>query len=80
MITTGNQVIRLKAGDIRKTGRDAKGVRLQRLGEGDEVIAITNLGTGRADHRDHRRAASYHRALGTAGQEKVMQVECIQNR
>jgi DNA gyrase subunit A len=44
MITSGNQVIRLKVGDIRKTGRDAKGVRLQRLGGGDEVIAITNLG------------------------------------
>jgi DNA gyrase subunit A len=44
MITSGNQVIRLKVGDIRRTGRDAKGVRLQRLGEGDEVIAITNLG------------------------------------
>jgi DNA gyrase subunit A len=44
MITSGNQVIRLKVRDIRKTGRDAKGVRLQRLGQGDEVIAITNLG------------------------------------
>jgi DNA gyrase subunit A len=44
MITSGNQVIRLKVGDIRRTGRDAKGVRLQRLGEGDEVIALTNLG------------------------------------
>ncbi len=44
MITSGNQVIRLKVRDIRKTGRDAKGVRLQRLGEGDEVIALTNLG------------------------------------
>ena len=44
MITSGNQVIRLKVNDIRKTGRDAKGVRLQRLGDGDEVIAITNLG------------------------------------
>ncbi len=44
MITSGNQVIRLKVRDIRKTGRDAKGVRLQRLGAGDEVIAITNLG------------------------------------
>jgi len=44
MITSGNQVIRLKVRDIRKTGRDAKGVRLQRLGGGDEVIAITNLG------------------------------------
>jgi DNA gyrase subunit A len=44
MITSGNQVIRLKVGEIRKTGRDAKGVRLQRLGEGDEVIAVTNLG------------------------------------
>ncbi|MFY9719884.1 MAG: DNA gyrase subunit A, partial [Candidatus Cybelea sp.] len=44
MITSGNQVIRLQVRDIRKTGRDAKGVRLQRLGGGDEVIAITNLG------------------------------------
>src|SRR5580700_734055 len=44
MITSGNQVIRLQVRDIRKTGRDAKGVRLQRLGEGSEVIAITNLG------------------------------------
>jgi DNA gyrase subunit A len=44
MITSGNQVIRLKVRDIRKTGRDAKGVRLQRLGAGEEVIAITNLG------------------------------------
>jgi len=44
MITSGNQVIRLKVRDIRKTGRDAKGVRLQRLGGGEEVIAITNLG------------------------------------
>ncbi|HEY5426139.1 MAG TPA: DNA gyrase subunit A [Candidatus Tumulicola sp.] len=44
MITTGNQVIRIKVAEIRKTGRDAKGVRLQRLGDGEEVIAITNLG------------------------------------
>ena len=44
MITSGNQVIRLDVADIRKTGRDAKGVRLQRLGDGDEVIAVTNLG------------------------------------
>ena len=44
MITTSNQVIRLRVGDIRKAGRSTKGVRLQRLGEGDEVIAITNLG------------------------------------
>jgi DNA gyrase subunit A len=44
MITSGNQVIRLKVSDIRKTGRDTKGVRLQRLSPGDEVIAITNLG------------------------------------
>ncbi|MBV9718844.1 MAG: DNA gyrase subunit A [Candidatus Eremiobacteraeota bacterium] len=44
MITSGNQVIRLKVGDIRKTGRDTKGVRLQRLSGGDEVIALTNLG------------------------------------
>jgi DNA gyrase subunit A len=44
MITSGNQVIRIKVADIRKAGRSTKGVRLQRLGGGDEVIAITNLG------------------------------------
>ncbi len=44
MITSGNQVIRLDVADIRRTGRSTKGVRLQRLGDGDEVIAITNLG------------------------------------
>ena len=29
---------------IRRAGRSTKGVRLQRLAEGDEVIAIANLG------------------------------------
>jgi len=44
LITSSNQVIRIRAADIRKIGRRAKGVRLQKLEEGDEVIAITNLG------------------------------------
>ena len=44
MITSANQVIRLKVAGIRKVGRSTKGVRLQRLQPGDEVIAITNLG------------------------------------
>jgi DNA gyrase subunit A len=52
MITSANQVIRLKVGDIRKTGRDAKGVRLQKLADGSEVIAITNLGEQAAQLTD----------------------------
>jgi DNA gyrase subunit A len=44
MITSGNQVIRLPVDQIRRAGRSTKGVRLQRLAEGDEVIAIANLG------------------------------------
>jgi DNA gyrase subunit A len=52
MITSGNQVIRIKVGDIRKTGRDAKGVRLQKLTDGNEVIAITNLGEQAAQLTD----------------------------
>ncbi|HEV3086662.1 MAG TPA: DNA gyrase subunit A [Candidatus Elarobacter sp.] len=44
MITSGNQVIRIPVNQIRRAGRSTKGVRLQRLAEGDEVIAITNLG------------------------------------
>jgi DNA gyrase subunit A len=44
LMTSGNQVIRIRVAEIRQTGRAAKGVRLQRLAPGDEVIAITNLG------------------------------------
>jgi DNA gyrase subunit A len=44
MITSGNQVIRIPVDQIRRAGRSTKGVRLQRLSEGDEVIAIANLG------------------------------------
>ncbi|MDQ2680032.1 MAG: DNA gyrase subunit A [Candidatus Eremiobacteraeota bacterium] len=44
MITSANQVIRIKVAEIRKAGRSTKGVRLQRLADGDEVVAITNLG------------------------------------
>ncbi len=44
MITSGNQVIRIAVAQIRRAGRSTKGVRLQRLDEGDEVIAIANLG------------------------------------
>ncbi|MFN2449646.1 MAG: DNA gyrase subunit A [Candidatus Baltobacteraceae bacterium] len=52
MITSSNQVIRIRVADIRKAGRSTKGVRLQRLGEGDEVIAITNLGKQAAQLTD----------------------------
>ena len=44
MITSANQVIRIAVSQIRRAGRSTKGVRLQRLDDGDEVIAITNLG------------------------------------
>ena len=44
MITSANQVIRIAVNQIRRAGRSTKGVRLQRLEGGDEVIAITNLG------------------------------------
>ncbi|MEO9170576.1 MAG: DNA gyrase subunit A [Candidatus Baltobacteraceae bacterium] len=52
MITSGNQVIRLKVADIRKAGRSTKGVRLQRLEDGGEVVAITNLGKQAAQLTD----------------------------
>jgi DNA gyrase subunit A len=52
LITSGNQVIRIRVADIRKAGRGAKGVRLQKLERGDEVIAITNLGVQVAQIED----------------------------
>ncbi len=44
MMTSANQVIRIPVSQIRRAGRSTKGVRLQRLADGDEVIAIANLG------------------------------------
>jgi DNA gyrase subunit A len=44
MMTSANQVIRIRVSEIRRAGRSTKGVRLQRLAPGDEVIAIANLG------------------------------------
>ncbi len=44
LITSGNQVIRIPVSGIRRAGRSTKGVRLQKLEAGDEIIAITNLG------------------------------------
>jgi DNA gyrase subunit A len=44
LMTSANVVIRIRVSEIRRAGRATKGVRLQRLDEGDEIIAITNLG------------------------------------
>ncbi|MBV8074364.1 MAG: DNA gyrase subunit A [Candidatus Eremiobacteraeota bacterium] len=43
LMTSANNVIRIPVGQIRRAGRSTKGVRLQRLAEGDEVIAVANL-------------------------------------
>ncbi|MDT5343328.1 MAG: gyrase subunit, partial [Mycobacterium sp.] len=39
-ITSGGGVIRTKAKQVRKAGRQTKGVRLMNLGEGDTLLAI----------------------------------------
>jgi DNA gyrase subunit A len=39
-ITSGGGVIRTKARQVRKAGRQTKGVRLMNLGEGDTLLAI----------------------------------------
>ncbi len=44
--TVGGVVIRCPVDEIRETGRAAKGVRIQRLGEGDRVTAIVRLVPG----------------------------------
>jgi len=43
--TVGGIVIRCPVDEIRETGRAAKGVRIQRLGEGDKVTAVVRLVT-----------------------------------
>ena len=43
LITSANNVTRIPVGQIRRAGRSTKGVRLVRLAEGDEVLAVANL-------------------------------------
>jgi DNA gyrase subunit A len=43
LMTSANNVTRISVGQIRRAGRSTKGVRLVRLDEGDELIAIANL-------------------------------------
>jgi DNA gyrase subunit A len=42
-VTDGGQVIRMRADDVRITGRNAKGVRLMRLADDEKLVAIARL-------------------------------------
>ncbi len=56
-ITSGGGVIRTAAAQVRKAGRQTKGVRLMNLGEGDTLLAIARNAdeTRRADGDDRAR-------------------------
>jgi DNA gyrase subunit A len=43
LMTSANNVTRIPVSQIRRAGRSTKGVRLVRLDEGDQVIAVANL-------------------------------------
>ena len=47
--TVGGVVIRCPVDDIRETGRAARGVRIQRLGEGDKISAVVRLVTSQEE-------------------------------
>ena len=51
-ITSGGGVIRTTARQVRKAGRQTKGVRLMNLGEGDTLIAIARNAEEDADEAD----------------------------
>ena len=48
-ITSGGGVIRTAARQVRKAGRQTKGVRLMNLGEGDTLLAIARNAEESAD-------------------------------
>ena len=48
-ITSGGGVIRTAARQVRKAGRQTKGVRLMNLGEGDTLLAIARNAEGDSD-------------------------------
>jgi DNA gyrase subunit A len=51
-ITSGGGVIRTRARQVRKAGRQTKGVRLMNLGEGDTLIAVARNADEDADEDD----------------------------
>ena len=51
-ITSGGGVIRTAARQVRKAGRQTKGVRLMNLGEGDTLIAVARNAEGAEDPED----------------------------
>jgi DNA gyrase subunit A len=45
VITDGGQVIRTRVSEIRETGRNAQGVRIIRLNEGEHVVDVEPVAT-----------------------------------
>jgi len=43
MMTAKGKIQRIRANEIRKTGRNAKGVRLMTLDEGDQIVAVKRI-------------------------------------
>ncbi len=56
--TVGGVVIRCPVDDIRETGRAAKGVRIQRLAEGDKISAVVRLVTSQQEEAAAAQAPS----------------------
>jgi DNA gyrase subunit A len=48
LITDRGQTIRTAAGEIRETGRNAQGVRVMHVDEGERVVAVESVGESRA--------------------------------
>ena len=63
-ITSGGGVIRTAARQVRKAGRQTKGVRLMNLGEGDTLLAIARNAEESADEASRRRGAGVGRLAG----------------
>jgi DNA gyrase subunit A len=57
-ITSGGGVIRTAARQVRKAGRQTKGVRLMNLGEGDTLIAIARNAEEEPDGEEAESAES----------------------
>jgi DNA gyrase subunit A len=49
LVTDRGQTIRTRASEIRETGRNAQGVKVMSVDEGERVVAIESMSEGRAD-------------------------------
>lgn len=70
LVTAKGAIIRIKAGDVRETGRNAQGVKLMQVEEGDKVTAITRVVAAANHHNNYEEEKEKEQSNAGAGEKQ----------